>query len=73
MTTFRRLLGFLRPYRRAVIASLVFASLAMVMTVAIPWLVGSTVNAIDAAGHGPVRRSCPWRWRSSARGSCGSA
>ena len=47
MTTFRRLLGFLRPYRRSVIASLGFASLAMVMTVGIPWLVGSTVNAIE--------------------------
>ena len=47
MTTFRRLLGFLRPYRRTVIASLVFASLAMVMTVLIPWLVGQTVNAIE--------------------------
>ena len=47
MTTFRRLLGFLRPYRRSVIASLVFASLAMVMTVLIPWLVGQSVNAIE--------------------------
>ncbi len=47
MTTFWRLLGFLRPYRRAVVGSLIFASLAMVMTVAIPWLVGSTVNAIE--------------------------
>jgi ABC-type multidrug transport system fused ATPase/permease subunit len=47
VTTFRRLLGFLRPYRRTVIASLVFASLAMVMTVLIPWLVGQTVNAIE--------------------------
>jgi ABC-type multidrug transport system fused ATPase/permease subunit len=47
VTTFRRLLGFLRPYRRSVIGSLVFASLAMVMTVLIPWLVGQTVNAID--------------------------
>ena len=46
MTTFWRLLAFLRPYRRAVVGSLVFAWLAMVMTVAIPWLVGSTVNAI---------------------------
>ena len=46
MTTFRRLLGFLRPYRRSVVASLVFASLAMVMTVAIPWLVGRTVDVI---------------------------
>ena len=47
MTTFRRLLGFLRPYRRSVIASLVFASLAMVMTVLIPWLVGQSINAIE--------------------------
>jgi ABC-type multidrug transport system fused ATPase/permease subunit len=46
MPTFRRLLGFLRPYRRAVIASLSFACLAMVMTVLIPLLVGDTVDAI---------------------------
>ena len=46
MTTFWRLLGFLRPYRRSVITSLVFASLAMVMTVAIPWLVGRTVDVV---------------------------
>jgi ABC-type multidrug transport system fused ATPase/permease subunit len=54
MTTFRRLLGFLRPYRRAVVASLVFAWLAMAMTVLIPWLVGRTVNAIDAGERGDV-------------------
>jgi ABC-type multidrug transport system fused ATPase/permease subunit len=54
MTTFWRLLGFLRPYRRTVIASLVFAWLAMVMTVLIPWLVGQTVNAIDAGERGDV-------------------
>src|SRR5215216_7575922 len=47
VTTFRRLLGFLRPYRRAVIGSLVFAWLAMGVTVLIPWLVGQTVNAVD--------------------------
>jgi ABC-type multidrug transport system fused ATPase/permease subunit len=47
VSTFWRLLGFLRPYRRAVIGSLVFAWGAMVMTVGIPWLVGSTVNAIE--------------------------
>jgi ATP-binding cassette subfamily B protein len=46
MPTFRRLLGFLRPYRRAVLASLFFACLAMVMTVLIPLLVGDTVDAI---------------------------
>jgi ABC-type multidrug transport system fused ATPase/permease subunit len=46
--TFRRLLGFLRPYRRTVIASLVFAWLAMGVTVLIPWLVGRAVNAVNA-------------------------
>jgi ABC-type multidrug transport system fused ATPase/permease subunit len=47
MPTFRRLLGFLRPYRRTVIWSLVFAWAAMGMTVLIPLLVGDTVNAIN--------------------------
>ncbi len=47
MATFRRLLGFLRPYRRSVIASLLFAWAAMGMTVLIPYLVGRTVNAIE--------------------------
>jgi ABC-type multidrug transport system fused ATPase/permease subunit len=47
VTTFWRLLGFLRPYRRTVVGSLVFAWLAMGMTVLIPWLVGNAVDAID--------------------------
>ena len=47
VTTFRRLLGFLRPYRRTVAVSLVLAWAAMGMTVLIPWLVGRTVDAID--------------------------
>jgi ABC-type multidrug transport system fused ATPase/permease subunit len=46
MRTLRRLLGFLRPYRRTLIFSLVLAWLAMGMTVAIPWLVGEAVDAI---------------------------
>jgi ATP-binding cassette subfamily B protein len=50
MPTFRRLLGFLRPYRRAVLGSLVFAWLAMVMTVLIPYLVGRTVDSIEPPG-----------------------
>jgi ABC-type multidrug transport system fused ATPase/permease subunit len=54
VTTFWRLLGFLRPYRRAVVGSLVFAWLAMVMTVLIPWLVGRTVNAIDAGERADI-------------------
>jgi len=48
MATFRRLLGFLRPYRRAVIGSLVLASVAMAMTVLIPALVGKAVDAIES-------------------------
>src|SRR5258707_12104487 len=48
MRTFRRLLGFLRPYRRQLIWSLVLAWLAMGMTVAIPLLTGSAVNAVES-------------------------
>ena len=47
MRTFRRLLGFLRPYRRPLIFSLVLAWLAMGMTVLIPLLIGGAVNAIE--------------------------
>jgi ATP-binding cassette subfamily B protein len=47
MPTFRRLLGFLRPYRRQVIGSLIFAWLAMGATVLIPYLVGSAIDAIN--------------------------
>ena len=38
MATFARLLGFLRPYRPAVVASFALAALAMLATVAIPAL-----------------------------------
>jgi ABC-type multidrug transport system fused ATPase/permease subunit len=47
MATFRRLLGFLRPHRRALWGSLIFAWAAMGMTVLIPWLVGQAVDAIQ--------------------------
>jgi ATP-binding cassette subfamily B protein len=47
--TFRRLLGFLRPYRRGVLLSLVLAAGAMGMSVAIPALTG---RAIDEIAHG---------------------
>jgi ATP-binding cassette subfamily B protein len=46
MRTYRRLLGFLRPYRLQLWGSLAFAWAAMGMTVLIPWLVGRAVNAI---------------------------
>src|SRR5215211_657493 len=47
MRTFTRLLGFLRPYRRPLIVSLLLAWMAMVMTVLIPLLIGGAVNAIE--------------------------
>jgi ABC-type multidrug transport system fused ATPase/permease subunit len=53
LATFRRLLGFLRPYRASVILSFVLAAAAMVASVAIPWLVGrgiDRVRAHDTAG-----------------------
>ncbi len=47
MATYRRLMGFLRPYRRQLWGSLAFAWAAMGMTVLIPWLIGRAVNAIQ--------------------------
>jgi ABC-type multidrug transport system fused ATPase/permease subunit len=46
MTTFYRLLGFLKPYKRGLGVSWALASLAMVMTVALPELTGQAVEAI---------------------------
>jgi ABC-type multidrug transport system fused ATPase/permease subunit len=46
MHTYRRLMGYLRPYRASLWGSLAFAWAAMGMTVLIPWLVGRAVNAI---------------------------
>jgi ATP-binding cassette subfamily B protein len=47
MRTYRRLMGYLRPYRLQLWGSLVFAWAAMGMTVLIPWLIGKAVNAIE--------------------------
>lgn len=47
MRTYRRLMGFLRPYRPQLWGSLVFAWAAMGMSVLIPWLVGRAINAIQ--------------------------
>jgi ABC-type multidrug transport system fused ATPase/permease subunit len=47
--TFRRLLGFLSPYRRAVAWSFGFAFGAMVMTVLIPYLTGRAIDSVR--GH----------------------
>ena len=46
MRTFFRLLTFLRPYRRGVVWSLVTAGIAMVFTVAIPWLTGKAIDHV---------------------------
>jgi ABC-type multidrug transport system fused ATPase/permease subunit len=47
MRTLGRLLKFLKPYRGAVIGSLVLAWAAMAMTVAIPALLGVSIDAIQ--------------------------
>ena len=54
MRTFRRLLGFLRPYRRPLLISLGLAWLAMGMTVVIPLLSGAAVNAIEQQRRGDI-------------------
>src|SRR5215204_2651023 len=54
MRTFRRLLGFLRPYRRTVAWSLAFAWAAMGMTVLIPLLIGATVDAINGEDRSAI-------------------
>ncbi|MGA2165327.1 MAG: ABC transporter ATP-binding protein [Solirubrobacteraceae bacterium] len=51
MATFYRLLGFLRPYRRGMIVSWTLASLAMVITVALPALTGRAVQIIGTGHH----------------------
>jgi ABC-type multidrug transport system fused ATPase/permease subunit len=50
MKVFWRLLGFLRPYRRGVIASFALAAAAMGMGVVVPFLVGRTVDDIREGG-----------------------
>ncbi len=55
MAIFTRLLGFLRPYRRGVIASAVLAAMAMAMTAAIPWLAGRAIDEIRAGDRSGLR------------------
>jgi ABC-type multidrug transport system fused ATPase/permease subunit len=55
MAIFTRLLGFLRPYRRGVIASAVLAAMAMAMTAAIPWLAGRAIDQIRAGDRNGLR------------------
>jgi ATP-binding cassette subfamily B protein len=53
--TFFRLLGFLKPYKRGAVVSLVLAAAAMGATVAIPWLTGMAVNDIDSGDKAGLR------------------
>ncbi len=48
MTTFYRLLTFLRPYKRGLTISWLLASGAMVMTVLVPALTGAAVDALKS-------------------------
>jgi ABC-type multidrug transport system fused ATPase/permease subunit len=52
--SFWRLLDFLRPHRRGVVASLVLACIAIFGTVAIPLLIGQIVDAIQNGDRGRV-------------------
>jgi ABC-type multidrug transport system fused ATPase/permease subunit len=61
MSIFYRLLGFLRPYRRGVIASGILACLAMVMTVLLPALTGRAVEAIHLGGEHAKHRQASLR------------
>jgi ABC-type multidrug transport system fused ATPase/permease subunit len=46
VATFVRLLGWLRPYRAGLAVSAALAAVAMVMTVAIPWLSGRAIDQV---------------------------
>jgi ABC-type multidrug transport system fused ATPase/permease subunit len=54
MRSFVRMLGFLRPLRRSVILSLVLSCISIVGTVAIPLLLGKTVDAIKGGDRSQV-------------------
>jgi ABC-type multidrug transport system fused ATPase/permease subunit len=49
-----RLLGFLRPYRRGVVWSTVLAAVAMAATLAIPFLSGTAIDAINRHDRGEL-------------------
>src|SRR4051812_7793307 len=56
MATFRRLLGFLRPYRRGVVWSGLLAVVALTMTAAIPWLTGRAIDQMRAGDSSGLRK-----------------
>ena len=53
-STFIRLLGFLGPYRRASVVSVLLAALEMGVTVAIPWLTGLAIDVIARGDRGAL-------------------
>ncbi len=55
VSTFNRLLGFLRPYRSGAIWSIVLAAFAMGVTVLIPYLTGLGINAVDRGDRGDLK------------------
>src|SRR6202012_1925255 len=58
MSTFRRLLGFLHPYRRGTIASFVLAGGALIGTVLIPYLTGVAINAVRRGDRRELLELC---------------
>jgi ATP-binding cassette subfamily B protein len=54
MSTFTRLLGFLRPYRKGVIWSFALATFAIAGTVLIPYFTGQAVNAVQSGDKGKL-------------------
>src|SRR5579875_1126708 len=56
--TFRRLLGFLRPYRRGTIASFVLAGGALIGTVLIPYLTGVAINSVRRGNRTELLELC---------------
>ena len=76
LRVFARLLAFLRPYRRGVIASLLLAAAAMGTGVLIPYLVGRTVDDIRDGGGSlwPLAAAVAvWQGRSRATVAAHSA
>jgi ABC-type multidrug transport system fused ATPase/permease subunit len=56
VSTFWRLLSFLRPYRAGAVWSIVLAGMAMGATVLIPWLTGRAVDAIGRHDRAELER-----------------
>jgi len=56
VSTFRRLLGFLKPYRAGALWSLLLAACAMTATVAIPWLTGRAIDGLEQGDKSDLRR-----------------